>query len=134
MNLTPESELFRKAVDQLGSLQSRYEADRISAEAFKLAVETIWAVLGGVVDTQEFVDLMWAANQEMLGLPKEARIRVLINNGRQLTIVRHDDEVIAMHAVNPTTRARKFDVEDEAVDLVAALTTKAINGGFRRVI
>jgi hypothetical protein len=123
-------ELYRKALDQIASLQSQFEHDRISAESYRVGIETVWACLGGVLDTEDFQALMHDANEEVNSLPPEPRVRVFRSNGRQLVILRGGGKVTTIRSQNPVIGMKLFPVEDDAVDFVSMVTNKAISGGF----
>lgn len=130
---TVQDELFRKAVDQLAHLQSSYENDRITAESFKVGVETIWEILGGVLDTTDFRTLMQAANGEVKNLSPEPRIRVLTKGEHRIEIERKGER-IQVHTLLKVARTREqtFDMEGEAIDFAHRAEQTFNTKGFQR--
>lgn len=129
---TVHDELYRKAVDQLAHLQSAYEADRLSAEGFKVGVETIWEILGGVIDTDEFKDLIHAANVEVASLQIEPRIKVLTRAGGQMVIRRAGEQVRITLGAPVKTSDHQFDMEGEAIEYASRIERAATTKGFQR--
>ncbi len=129
-----QDELWRKALDQIAHLQAAHEDDRISAESFKVGVETIWAVLGGVVDTKDFQDLMHEANQEVSTLRIEPRIRVLQKDDR-LVMIERRGECIKLHAGRvPSHQEKTFGMEGDAIEFAKQTEQDVISKGFARTI
>lgn len=128
-----ESELHRKALDQVGHLLASYEAGKLSSQAFRIGVETIWAVLGGVVTLPEFQDLMHEANEALKGLPAETSTRVLVT-GEQIALVQRTSEQVCIRTSGDTEPTLKdFHTDDEALAYVEVVIARSINIGFTEV-
>ena len=84
MDISWEDEVHRKCLEQMSSLVSSYEAGRITGQTLKIAFETIWNCLSGVLKTDDFAELIREAN---------AYIRT-VKDGPFKAVVIDDDDII----------------------------------------
>jgi hypothetical protein len=132
--LTLEDEIYRKAVDQVASLLSSYEAGRITAESFQVGIEVIWGVLGGVIRTDEFEALMKEANAEVRALPCTPHIELLQRGASAIAFMRTKERVRVVKITDATSKDCEFTVEDDAIAHVHALERRVTDAGYERVV
>lgn len=131
--LTAPDELHRKSLDQVAHLLSSYEAGRIGPEAFRVGVETIWAVAGGICRLPEFNELMREANAEVAALPSPRSTTVLDNGSSVLVVMRTCERVRILLAKGASERIEEFATEDEAIDHVKALASRVTSKGLKEM-
>ena len=119
---TTLDELDAKALDWASQLHERYEAGLITGHAFHVAVETMWACLGGVLDTEVFSTVMRECNQSMETVPNGPTLALVRANGKAFLWERagcvlsvRDAKPDALHSVTYLT-------EDIAAAKMKALT------------
>lgn len=128
-----ESELHRKALDQVAHLLASHEAGKLSGQSFRVGVETIWAVLGGVVELPAFQDLMHDANEAIKELPAETSTRVLVT-GEHIAVIQRTSEQVCIRTSGDAEPALKdFHTDDEALAYVEVVIARSINIGFTEV-
>lgn len=127
----PQHEILRKAVNQIGWLLTSYEAGRITAESFRVGVETIWNVCGGVIRLQSFNDLMTDANAELKTLPHEPKVTVLQKVNRLLITVTDGTAANVILAEVEAGNVTRFDMEDEAIAFSRTYQEKGAAKGFK---
>lgn len=128
-----ESELHRKALDQVAHLLASHEAGKLSGQSFRIGVETIWAVLGGVVTLPAFQDLMHEANEALRELPAETTSRVLAT-GAQIAVIQRTSEQVCIRTSGDTEPTLKdFHTDDEALAYVEVVIARSLNIGFIEV-
>ena len=128
-----ESELHRKTLDQLAWLSARYDAGMLGAETFRVAVETIWNCMGGVVDSPEFQELMQAANAEVASLPASTHTRVFEKDGAIAVLMRTNEQVRILTAAGMKGSFTAFTLPEEAADHVAAAAKRVSDRGMREI-
>ena len=126
-----EDELHRKALDTISSLLASSEAGRITAESFRVGIETVWGCLGGVVDTQAFHDLMRDANGEVRGLPIEPKLTVMNKGENVIVTIRVGEKVDQLIGVSKKGSCRSFDMDDQAIAFVQEFHQAASERGFK---
>lgn len=128
-----ESELHRKALDQVASLLSRYENSLLSAEAFRVGVETIWGVLGGVVTLDAFQELMTEANAAIRELPPENHVRLFSDGSKLLAVVRTGEQVRMHTAAGLNGSFKQFSLVTEAAAFAERASQSALSKGLREI-
>jgi hypothetical protein len=117
---TLTEELHRKALDCLSSLVTERDSGRVSAEAFRVGVETIWNCLGGVLDSKDFDDLIHLANQEVAA-NREAVVKVLRKGEDRLVLAQSGHTVFVERLQPAKTKSagtREFLTVVEAKDFL----------------
>ena len=128
-----ESELHRKALDQVAHLLASHEAGKLSGQSFRVGVETIWAVLGGVVELPAFQDLMHDANEAIKELPAETSTRVMTSGNSIAFITRTSEHVSVRTSGSIRAIEKVFHLDDEAIDYVDLVVANLASKGFTEV-
>lgn len=127
--------LYLKALDQVAYLNASYETGRITAETFRIGIETIWAVLGGVVDREDFQDLMHEANTEVAALPASPHVKMFYDGNKIFGLSRTNKVVRMCVAEAPQLTAKErvttYDIEDEAIGQVRRTIQQLSDKGFK---
>lgn len=128
-----QSELHRKALDQVAHLLSGYEAGHISAEAFRVGVETIWNVLGGVCKAPGFNELMKDANREVRALPPSTLTKVLGTGDRLIVLMRTSEQVRVIAAAGARQSVTPVALIDQAIEKVTEVEGVARTKGYEEI-
>lgn len=132
--ITVEEELHRKALDQIAGLEASYEAGRITAQSFRIGVETVWGCLGGMVKSRDFEDLMRAANALVRELPDAPLIRVLVKDDHGIITVRKHEKIAVYTIEKMSPRmAHEYPVDDEAIAHVARFADAVSGRDFKDI-
>lgn len=133
--LSIQDELSRKALEQVAHLLSSYGASKITAESFRVGVETIWAVLGGVVETDAFQELMVEANAEIAGLPSPPHTRLFSNGANIVALMRASEQVNMLAGATGSAgpKQQTFAVDDEAIEHVKSMSTALLAKGYEEL-
>ena len=125
-----QSELHRKALDQISHLLASRDAGRISSESLRIGIETIWVCLGGLVQSAEFEELMHDANLEVAGLDPTVQTRVF-SNGTGIIVTMRTNEHVAVRTCGSAALALKdFSIDDEAIAYVGRVADSVATKGF----
>lgn len=131
-----QSELYRKALNQTERLLASYEAGVITEQSFRVGIETIWACLGGIVELQDFQDLMTEANKELRALPAEVTAVAYHdeNEGRLAVTVRSGTEVKIITAAGVRMSAKSFEFESKAAEHLRGVEKKVTSMAMTKVV
>ena len=115
-------ELDAKAYDWANQLHKRYEAGLITGHAFHVAVETMWACLGGVLDTETFSHVTHECNRTMETVPNGPTLALVERNGKAFVFERNGCTLSVRDANQEVMASGKYLTEDIAAAKMKALT------------
>lgn len=135
MELDPQHELHRKALDQVGHLLGSLEAGLISPHAFRVAIETIWNVLGGVVRLEAFEELMREANAHVATLPADVHTTILASNDDHVRIImRSGTQVRLLACALKGSKVSPSTLDDVAAQKVKDITAQLHAQGMQEIL
>lgn len=133
--LDPQDELHRKALDQIAHLLSAQEAGLITGHAFRVAIETIWNVLGGVVRVDDFQMLMREANAHAASLPADVHVSVLASNDEHVRIImRAGAQVRVLACALKGSKVVPSALDDQAAENFLKLVSMTKQQGMEEVL
>lgn len=130
MEIDPQHELHRKAIEQIAYLLSSRDTGLISPHAFRVAIEAIWGVCGGVVDLDEFNELLSEADAEAAG-QIETHTTVLASNDENVRIIQRTGAHVSVYACalkghKDVSLLLEDQAAEKAAQIIAALKAQGM--------
>lgn len=116
-------EISYKSFDYLGSLDIQYEAGLITEGEFRMALQTMWACMGGVVDNELFNLVISEGNKTAADMPPTTYTGVR-HAGKRMFIVSRDQEKVCVEEVEVI---RRTEANYSSVDKAAAAAKRVLN-------
>lgn len=131
--LHPSKELHRKALDQISHLLALKANGMICPQAFRVGVETIWNVIGGICDEPEFNELMHEASEEAMWSTEEVQVSVMEKGDNLIIVSRSGTKVRVTSGARKTTLYKTLSLDDQAAAYAKSVVEQMKLKGMKEV-